>query len=237
MKLETIYEDDQIVAFNKPSGLLTIPHRFYRELLSLHKEAEKQYGKLFIVHRIDKDTSGAIIFAKNEVAHRHYSMAFQNRQVQKHYRALCVGNPVNEEGVIITGIMEHPTIKGKMVINRKGKEAHSEYKVLEKWPGYAYLEVAIYTGRTHQIRVHMQSLGTPIIADDIYGDGKPLMLSSFKKKFNDSGNYDEEKPLLNRMALHAYELIIPNLEEELIHITAPIPKDFKATINQLNKWS
>lgn len=238
MKLEILYEDSDIIAYNKPSGLLSIPHRFEKSLPSLHQLAEhKLDAKLMVIHRIDRDTSGAIIFAKNEVAHRHYSMAFQNREVGKKYRALCVGVPAKDADVIQNGIMEHPTIKGKMVVNRRGKPAHSAYTVIEHWNGYAHLEVEIFTGRTHQIRVHMQSIGTPIIHDEIYGDGKALYLSDFKKKYKLSQHEEEETPLMGRLALHAYKLRLPNLHGDTIEIMAPEPKDFRATISQLNKWN
>lgn len=238
MKLEIIYQDNDIVAYNKPSGLLTIPHRFNTEDLSLVRLAERQLGqKLFVIHRIDRDTSGAIILAKNEVAHRHYSMAFQNRQVEKYYRAFCYGNPINDKGDIITGIMEHPTIKGKMVVNKKGKDAHTQYEVIQRWHGYTYYHVQIHTGRTHQIRLHLQSIGTPIICDPIYGNGTSLKLSDFKKKYNKGKDeYAEEKGLINRLALHSYELKVPNIQGEMLTITAPVPKDFTAAVKQLDKW-
>lgn len=237
MKFETIYEDDHIVVFNKPSGMLSIPHRFDKSQLSIQQLAEKKYGKLFVVHRIDRETSGVILFAKNEEAHRHFSLLFQNREVEKFYRALCSGVPVYATGKITIGIMEHPTIKGKMVINKRGKPAHSAYEVLNTWAGYSYIQVQIFTGRTHQIRVHLQSIGTPIVADGLYGNGLPLYLSSFKKKFNQSGNYDNELPLMGRMALHAYSLKLRHLDGNDLSLIAEVPKDFKATMSQLDKWS
>lgn len=238
MKTEVIYEDDDIIAFNKPGGLLTIPHRFLHDEPSLVKIVEKKYGKLFVIHRIDKETSGVIIFAKNESAHRHYSLQFQNREVEKFYRAFSYGNPIQNEGDIISGIMEHPTIKGKMVINKKGKDSHSRYQVIQKWNGYTYYHIQIFTGRTHQIRVHLQSIGTPIICDSLYGNGNPLKLSDFKKKYNPTKNVEEEeKGLINRLALHSFQLNVKDLNGNPLTITAPIPKDFTAAIKQLDKWN
>lgn len=237
MKLEVLYEDQDIIAFNKPAGMLSIPHRFDKDIPSLHQVAERKYGKLFVIHRIDRETSGVILLGKNETAHRHFSLLFQNRKVQKYYCALCVGNPISDGGIIETGLMEHPTIKGKMVINRKGKDARSEYKVLKRWSQHCYLEVEIFTGRMHQIRVHLQSIGTPIIADELYGNGQPLKLSQFKKKFNQPGNDEEEQALMGRMALHAYRLCLEHTDGSSLEIIAPEPKDFKASISQLDKWS
>lgn len=237
MKFTTIHEDEHIVVLNKPSGMLSIPHRFDKSQLSIQQLAERKFGRLFVVHRIDRDTSGIILFAKNEEAHRHFSLLFQNREVAKYYRALCTGVPVYASGEITSGIMEHPTIKGKMVINKRGKSAHSVYEVLKKWSGFSYIEVQIFTGRTHQIRVHLQSIGTPIVADALYGNGLPLYLSSFKKKFNQSGNYDEELPLMGRMALHAYRLELKHLDGSSLNVVAEVPKDFRATMSQLDKWA
>lgn len=237
MKLDIVFEDEDILALNKASGLLSIPHRFDMEQVSLWKIAEQKKGKLFVVHRIDKGTGGLILFAKNETTHRHLSLQFQNREVRKFYRALCVGNPVEDDGIIDMGIMEHPTIKGKMVLNKKGKEAKSAYQVLKRWSGFSYLEVEIFTGRTHQVRLHLQSIGTPIIADDLYGNGQALMLSQFKRKFKLSEQQLVEYPLMGRMALHAYRLIFTHPNGQEMGLIAPEPKDFRASINQLDKWA
>lgn len=237
MNPEIIFEDEHIVAYNKPSGMLSIPHRFDNSQASLQAIAERRYGKIYVVHRIDKDTSGLILFAKTPEAHRHFSLAFQNRQVEKHYRAICTGIPVKDSGEIEAALMEHPTIKGKMVINKKGKPAHSVYTVLKKWAGYSYIDVQIFTGRMHQIRVHLQSIGTPIVADPLYGSESFLYLSSFKKKFKSSGNYESELPLMGRLALHAYSIRVTHLDGRELQLEAPEPKDFRATIKQLDKWA
>jgi 23S rRNA pseudouridine1911/1915/1917 synthase len=113
----------------------------------------------------------------------------------------------------------------------------TDYKVVEQWPLFALLQFRIFTGRTHQIRVHMQSIGHPIVADDLYGDGKPFLLSSIKKKFRVSGKDEEEKPLLNRLALHACRLVFMKPDGTELSVEAPIPRDINACISQLNKNS
>src|SRR5438046_5263472 len=117
-----------------------------------------------------------------------------------------MGSPVNKKGTIDSPIMEHPVKKGLMVINRKGKESLTDYEVLEDFGIYSWVQFQIYTGRTHQIRVHMKDIGHPIVCDEVYGDGKPVFLSSIKHKFKLSKNEEKERPLLNRIALHAYQL-------------------------------
>ncbi|HQE13382.1 MAG TPA: RNA pseudouridine synthase, partial [Flavipsychrobacter sp.] len=162
---------------------------------------------------------------------------FQEREVSKTYLALAVGRPSIEEGSINKPIMEHPVIKGKMVTNAKGKPSLTDYKVVQQWALYSLIELQLHTGRTHQIRVHLQALGNPVVCDDVYGDGKPFLLSNIKKKFKLSKQEEEERPLLNRLALHAYQLQFKKEDGTPINAVAPLPKDMAACINQLNKWS
>ena len=131
--------------------------------------------------------------------------------------------------------MEHPTKKGLMVINRKGKEALTDYEVLEDFGIYSWIRFQIHTGRTHQIRIHMKDIGHPIVCDELYGDGKPVLLSSFKKKFKLSKNEEEERPILNRLALHSQKLKFIGANGKTLEWEAPFPKDLKATLQQLEK--
>lgn len=237
MKIELLYEDDDLLVVNKPAGLLVIPDRFDSEQPSLNKMLEREYGQhMYVVHRLDRGTSGAICFAKNEEAHKYMSGLFREHDVEKYYTGLVDGRVIAETGVMETAIMEHPTKKGKMVVTKKGKEAKTEYKILEQWPLYSLLQFRIYTGRTHQIRVHTQSIGHPIVCDDLYGDGKPFYLSTVKKKYN-IGKYEEERPLLSRLALHASKLVFKTPKGDEVTIEAPLPKDIAACVKQLNKWA
>lgn len=229
-----ILDNEDFIALNKPSGLLSIPDREGKDI-SLKKLLQEKYGQIFTVHRLDKDTSGLIIFAKNETAHRHLSMQFENRQTGKLYLGLVLGSPAEKNGSIDAAIMEHPGRNGLMVINRRGKEALTDYEVLEDFGIYSWLQFRIHTGRTHQIRIHMKNIGNPIVFDALYGDGKPLLLSSFKNKFNLSKNELEERPLLNRLALHAWKLKFNSPSGEALELEAAVPKDLKATLQQLNK--
>ena len=230
-----IFENEDFIALNKPSGLLSIPDREGKEI-SLKKLLQEKYGQIFTVHRLDKDTSGIIVFAKNEAAHKHLSRQFEERQTEKIYVGLVLGSPVNKKGSVDSPIMEHPTKKGLMVINRKGKEALTDYEVLEDFGVYSWLRFQIRTGRTHQIRVHAKEFGHPIVCDELYGDGKPVFISSIKHKFKLSKNELEERPILNRLALHAWQLkfILPIGKK--IELEALLPKDLRAVLQQLNKW-
>lgn len=237
MKPEVVFENEQLVAFNKPSGLLSIPDRFDTQKANLLKLAESRYGKLFVVHRIDRDTSGLIVFAKDEETHRYMSSLFLSRNIDKYYLALVQGNPAQPDGSIRKGIMPHPTLKGKMVVNARGKEARTDYEVLQNFAGYSLVKLQIFTGRTHQIRVHMHDLGYPVVCDPLYGKGSPVYLSEIKKKFKLSINELEEQPILQRLALHAFEVHFKDTGGHDIHIQAPLSKDMQATVRQLEKWS
>lgn len=237
MNIEVLFEDDDILIINKPAGLLVVPDRFNAELPSLSKMLEKKAGgRVWVVHRLDRDTSGVICFAKNEQAHRYLSICFQERDVNKYYAGLVNGVVIPAEGRIENYLAEHPANNGKMVVARKGKLAVTDYRVSEQWPLYALVQFQIHTGRTHQIRVHMKSIGHPLVCDELYGDGRPFKLSTIKKKFRLSEKDEEERPLLSRLALHAYKLEFHKEDGTHVVAEAPLPKDIAACVNQLNKW-
>ena len=234
-KLEIIFENEKFVAVNKPSGLLTIPDRHDELLSSLYKTLQQQYEKIFIVHRLDRDTSGIILFAKDEATHKYLSQLFEQRNVEKYYLGIIQGALQNKKGIIEEPIMEHPVKKGMMVVHAKGKPSVTEYEVQEEYGIYSLVKFKIHTGRTHQIRAHMKHLDHPIACDEIYGDPKPILLSSFKKKFKLSKHDEEERPMLNRLALHSYELKFKSQDGKEYDLKAELPKDMRALLQQLNK--
>ncbi|MBD0287057.1 MAG: RluA family pseudouridine synthase [Bacteroidota bacterium] len=236
MKIEEqiIFQNDDLVAVNKPSGLLTIPDR--EGHTSLKNLLQDKFENIFTVHRLDKETSGIVVFARNEAAHRHLSQQFENRETKKMYYGLVLGSPFQKKGVINEPIAEHPSKKGVMTVYRKGKESITEYEVLESFRLYSWVQFRILTGRTHQIRVHMKHLGHPIVCDPIYGDGKPVFISQLKHNYKLSQAEEEERPILQRLALHAAQLIFQGMQQEEYNLEAPLPKDLKALINQLQKW-
>jgi 23S rRNA pseudouridine1911/1915/1917 synthase len=227
-----IFENDDLIALNKPSGLLSIPDRKGIEV-SLKVLLKEKYGNIFTVHRLDKETSGLIVFAKNEITHKHLSLQFENRQTKKIYQGLAIGSPMEQKGSITSPIMEHPALNGTMMVHRKGKESLTDYEVLEDFGIYSWLQFQIHTGRTHQIRVHMKEMGHPVVCDVLYGDGKPVLVSSLKSKFKLSKDAEEEKPILSRLALHAFQLSFKDINGKLIELEAPLPKDIRATLQQL----
>lgn len=228
-----ILEDEYLVAVNKPSGLLTIPDREGKEV-SLKQLLQQKYGEIFTVHRLDRDTSGIVVFARTAEMHKHLSQQFEQRETKKIYGGLVLGVPFQSSGVINEPIAEHPVKKGMMTVYRKGKESITEYEVKENFRLYSWMEFRILTGRTHQIRVHMKHLGHPIACDPMYGDGKPVFISTIKNNYKLSKLAEEERPLLSRLALHSMRLEFDGLNGPY-QLEAALPKDLKAVLNQLQK--
>ncbi len=236
-KPEILYRDDQILVVDKPAGLLSIPDRYEPDKPNLQQWLEKDLGKLWVLHRLDRDTSGLIIFARTEEAHRNLSLQFEKRQVEKYYYALVAGRIPDDQGEIDRPIAQHPAVAGKMTVHHKGKPSLTLYKVLARFQGFTYVEADLKTGRTHQIRVHFQALGFPLAVDPLYNNGKHLFLSSIKRKGFSLGKDQDERPLLSRTPLHAHRLVIHHpLTGALMEFNSPLPKDFSAVLKQLEKW-
>ena len=229
-----VFENDDFVAINKPSGLLTIPDREQSEK-SLKEFLIEKYGSIFTVHRLDKDTSGLVLFAKNENAHKYLSRLFEERKVEKYYLAVVTGMPVNKTGTIDAPITEHLTHKGLMTIHKSGKPSLTTYEVLDANKYFSLVSFQLHTGRTHQIRVHSKNIGHPVACDPLYGDGKPVLLSSVKKRFRLSKHDEKERPMINRLALHSYKLIFDDINGMKHELTAEMPKEFRALMSQLKK--
>jgi 23S rRNA pseudouridine1911/1915/1917 synthase len=232
--MEILAENEQFIAVNKPSGLLSIPDRLGEEV-SLKKMLAEKYGSIYTVHRLDKDTSGVIVFAKTEEAHQQLSVLFEGREMEKYYLGLVHGQMMTDSGSIDAPIMEHPGKTTKMMTHAKGRPSLTDYEVVESFRSYSWVQFRIHTGRTHQIRVHMLHLGHPIVCDELYGDAKPLFLSSLKRNFKLSKTAEEERPILNRLALHSWKLNF-KLNNESFHLEAEPPKDLRAVLQQLRKW-
>lgn len=234
MKFDIIFENEDFIAINKPAGLLSIPDRFGKDA-SLKSILQDQMEKVFTIHRLDKDTSGLIIFAKNEATHKHLSQQFEGRDVEKYYLGLVSGTLMTKQGTIDVPIMERAGKTTLMMTHNKGKPSVTDYEVLEEFGLFSWMQFRIHTGRTHQIRVHMKHLGNSIICDELYGDGQPVLLSSIKRKFKLSKNELEERPILNRLALHSHQLKFTDTKGNRFELEAPLPKDLKALLQQLRK--
>ncbi len=236
-KPSIIFADDAMVVVNKPSGLLSVPDRYDPELPHVGKWLSRELGQVWPVHRLDRDTSGLMVFARNEEAHRHLNGQFADGRPSKAYFALVEGKLTMEEGELTYPLAAHPGKVGRVVVSNKGKEAKTSFRVLEWFRSCSWVEAQLHTGRTHQIRVHFQAFGHPLVADPFYGQRTEFYLSSFKKKKYRPSADRVERPLLSRTALHAARLTIdhPHTGESMTW-EADLPKDLSASLNQLRKW-
>jgi 23S rRNA pseudouridine955/2504/2580 synthase len=225
-----IFENDNYLAVNKPTGISVLDDRSIPPVKSMLDLAKEYQATAQACHRIDKETSGVLVFSKHPDAYRNLAIQFENREVMKFYHALVHGvHEFKEE------TFELPlTFSGGMAkVEPGGKFAATIVETLGIFGPFSLLLCMPLTGRTHQIRVHLAYKGAPIVGDEKYG-GKPFFLSEVKKKYH-SGKDKEEKPLLNRAALHAFSIQFRDLNEEIIKIEADYPKDLSASVNQLNR--
>lgn len=234
-KLPEIYMDDDILAINKPAGLLSIPDRFQENKANCQSLLREKYQEIFTVHRLDKDTSGALIFARNPQAHRDLSLMFEQNKVEKYYLAVTQGYFDQLEGQIDFAISADPAKPGRMKIYPKGKDALTSYQVIADYGEFALVKLQIHTGRTHQIRVHLAAIGHPLAVDPLYGKREALYIYDVKSSAKKSRDKDPV-PLIKRCTLHAESLSFQHPQtHEYLTIKAELPKDMRALLNQLAK--
>ena len=222
--LDIIYEDSDIIVINKPKGMVVHPANgnpdgtLVNAILSICKNSLSGIGgelRPGIVHRLDKDTSGLIIVAKNDKAHINMSEQIKERNVKKTYIALVRGNVPEEEATINMPIGRSTKDRKKMAVNKNGKNAVTHFKVLKRYSKYTLLEIKIETGRTHQIRVHMAEIGYPVVGDAVYSNGK-----------NEFG--------IEGQMLHAYKLeFMHPITNKHMELTAPLPQYFEEILKKL----
>lgn len=231
-----IYSDDDFIVLNKRSGILIAADRYNPDAPRLDLMAEKEFGKLYAVHCIDKDTSGLIIYAKNLEAQKGISMQFEQRKVQKTYHALVYGHPLWEDLHVDLALEPDGDARHRTVVNKKfGKPSITDFHLIGVCGPYSWIEAKPKTGRTHQIRVHLAANNLSIVCDPLYsGNQKPVRLSEVKRKWN--GDEDEERPLLSRLALHAYKIQFEHpATHEQVTFTAPYARDMEAVRKQFAK--
>lgn len=226
MPLNIVFEDDDILVVNKEKGIVVHPGNgnpdgtLANAVIARCKDSLSGIGGKIrpgIVHRIDKDTSGLVIIAKNDFSHINISQQIQNRQVKKTYIALVRGNVRENEATINMPIGRSEKDRKKMAVKKNGKEAITHFKVLKRYDGFTLLEINIETGRTHQIRVHLSEIGYPIVGDDVYSNGK--------NPFNIKGQM-----------LHASKLDFrhPKTGKEIL-VEAPLPQYFVDVLDCLER--
>lgn len=232
LKLEDIilWEDDSLVVINKPAGISTLADRVAD--INIHDLAKKVYPGVQVCHRLDKDTSGALILAKDSESYKEISRQFESREIKKVYHAVVDG--LHDFKDLKTSKSLYQTGRGKSRVSSRGKPSMTIFNTLTTYKYHTLIECLPVTGRTHQIRAHLRFVNAPIVGDLEYG-GKSLFLSQLKKNYN-LKKFTEELPLIKRMALHAFSIQFKAISGKILKIEAPYPKDFKVLIKNLEKY-
>lgn len=233
-QIDIIHEDEYLVVVSKPSGLLSIQDRYKENTPHLKAFLLEKYSEIYTVHRLDRDTSGIMIFAKDAKTHKFLSQQFSSREVRKIYWAFVKGKPMFEEGVIDIPILNDIKNSGMMLPHPDGKPAETKFRILENYGNISLLEFFPITGRTHQIRVHSKYLGCPLLIDEIYTQESNFFLSSIKRKYQVS-KFENEQPLISRLTLHAKNIEFMHPNGHLTKFESNLPKDLKALRVQLQK--
>lgn len=227
-----IWEDADFIGINKPPFISTLSDR--KDPVNILALAKEYHSDAQACHRLDKDTSGVLLFAKNPEAYRHLSMQFEHREVEKIYHAVTDGLYDFNNQLIDAPIAKKDD--GTVRISKsEGKPAQTYLTSIKAYRNHTLVECRPVTGRMHQIRIHLSLVEAAITGDELYG-GKPFFLSAVKKGYNLKKSTDEQ-PLMKRMALHAKALVFSNLDGQSVKVEAPYPKDFKALLRQLEQNS
>jgi 23S rRNA pseudouridine1911/1915/1917 synthase len=242
--LEILYEDDFLAVINKPYNMVVHPARgnwggTLVNALAFHFEHLSKINGDYrpgIVHRLDRDTSGVILVAKEEKTHRDLGMQFETRKIFKEYVAITQGVLDRDSDYIEKRIDHHPHDRVKMIATddeEKGKEACTYYEVEQRFRGYTFVRCQPRTGRTHQIRVHLASVGCPVLADKVYSGRDSFKMSDLLAR---SASKEDDEVLLSRQALHAKRLrFIHPRTQEVVAVESPLPAEFVRTLEALRK--
>ncbi|UXP32575.1 RNA pseudouridine synthase [Reichenbachiella agarivorans] len=226
-----VYEDDRYLVINKPTMISTLEDRSDpRNILSMFREV---YPEITVCHRLDKETSGALLLAKDEEAYRAAALKFEAREVNKIYHALVEGRFTEDTIQVDMGLRVAGSGRVK-VDPKRGKEATTLFRAKAYYGNYTLIEAKPISGRRHQIRAHLSYLEYPICGDTYYG-GLPIFLSKIKKKYKLSDD-KEERPLFDRVALHAYEIEINPFGDKIIKVACDYPKDMDMILKKIEKF-
>lgn len=248
-KIPILHEDEDLFAIDKPALLLTSPDRYDPNrpniMKLLHRDLEKgapwveEHALTYLAnaHRLDFETSGVLLLAKNKPALVHLANQFGEAKPNKQYLAIVKGNPPENKLTTEAKLSPHPVKLGMMKVDpKRGKKSKTQVEVLERFRGFALVRCTPWTGRTHQIRVHLKHLGFPILSDWVYG-GPGLYLSQIKRGYEPKKDA-KEQPLIGRVALHASLLTVTHpTKGTAVTIESPMPKDFQVALKYLRKFA
>ena len=222
-------EDEHYIFISKPSGITSLDDR--NENVSVLSLARAYHADAQLCHRLDRETSGILVIAKNPEAYRHLAIAFEKRKVTKVYHAVANGIHDLRNELIDKPILA--TTQGVVKISREGKPSQTHVSTLDAYKQHSLLECKPVTGRMHQIRIHLATIQAHIVGDSQYG-GEDVYLSALKPRFN-LKKWTEEQPLIKRVALHAYSIAFEGIDQRPVEVSAPYPKDLRVLVKQLEK--
>lgn len=234
---EVIFEDEQLVFVNKAAGILSVPDRYNPNKTNLKHLLNEKYGEIFVTHRLDRGTSGIMVFAKDAETHKYMNTLFENHDITRKYHVLVKGIFPKQSLDIDIPILPSSTKKGLTMPSARGKYSLTKVEVIDRYDKATMLECNLVTGRSHQIRVHLSTLEFPLYVDSDYGGFESFLLSNFKKRFN-LKKHTDERPILDRLSMHAHSLEFIHPEsKETLKVEAEYPRDFAAMVQILNKYN
>ncbi|MFW6162551.1 MAG: RluA family pseudouridine synthase [Planctomycetota bacterium] len=242
VEFDVLHETAHLLAINKPAGLSVVPDPCSREcrlinglLHYVRHESPSPCQRVYLVHRLDRGTSGVLLAAKDAATARHLSERFERREVTKLYLAVVGGEVAASGGAVDRKIAQGT--RGRMRLrDRRGKPARSHWRVVERFRGFTLVEVRPVTGRQHQVRLHLSALGHPLAVDPLYGGAEAVFLSEFKRDYRPSRRRPES-PLVDRLTLHAHRLELPLADGSPLAVEAPLPDDLDRLLGALRKYA